>query len=126
MQKPLFIGTLLSVFFFSSLHLALALTSQQTADALSLTELAETYSTAQISSLTQQPDTDKYDALMVTIGALTPMDLKTLRQTATNFRRLLMRSRAKPAISVMFRIKTLSRACLPHGKPPSSRMTQRH
>lgn len=76
MQKPLFIGTLLSVFFFSSLHPALALTSQQTADTLSLTELAETYSPAQISSLTQQLGADKYDALMVTIGALTPMDLK--------------------------------------------------
>lgn len=76
MQKSLFIGTLLSAFFFSGLHPALALTSQQAAEKLSLTELAETYSPAQISALTQQPEANRFDALMITIGALTADDLK--------------------------------------------------
>ncbi|HEI8511824.1 TPA: hypothetical protein SLE25_000169 [Morganella morganii] len=76
MQKSLFIGTLLSAFFFSGLHPALALTPQQAAEKLSLTELAETYSPAQISALTQQPEANRFDALMITIGALTADDLK--------------------------------------------------
>lgn len=126
MQKSLFIGTLLSAFFFSGLHPALALTSQQAAEKLSLTELAETYSPAQISVLTQQPEANRFDALMITIGALTADDLKNPAAESDKLQ-AFVDAQQQDHTRYLGNVsdKILCRACIPPGKPQCSRMTRR-